>query len=883
MRALWIAAPLALTRYAAVLVAVLLAAALAAGAAASSPFVRAGVKSSSLRGEVRTMSPYAAGLSVISTQNDPHTDPARRAAAVRLGRSLPFAGPPVLTSRFYAGVQGASGNGLTVVVMARTNATAHVVPLSGSGAGAWVSIVAAKGAHLHAGGSIALMGFPGAGGIPPVAHLRVGRIYQALDTSLDPYWANLMQEIAPRNPDLAEPPTYVFVSEQTLVRLARALHIPAGDVDNRFEYPVSTTHLNYVGATHLLPTYASIRRELQRRGTQFAALGCGRIVPTPFGARPSCTVATSLDSALLIAANDVDALSATIWLLSACALGIALLVAAAAGVFLVRRRRDEAQLLFARGESAVAFATRTGVECLLPVVLGGAAGLGAAFVALRIAAPAGTLDSDTTWAGVLDAALACLVALMLIAVTAGAAFPRRSDAQHPLLRRLRRVPWEVIPLAGAGVVLGLLLSGGGLAHSASGGAHPRLPVFLLPALAAPGIAGLVARGVRRAVRRVPTRVPLLLFFASRRVAAARGLLIAVIVAAATSLAVFAYATTLSSSVSRGIAEKSYVANGSDVQAVVDPSERIYDPLPFPAVLVEIDSTNAYASAGQQVSIVAGDLEQIGRVIRWGPWGDDPRRLLPKLARATAPPGVLPAIASPGMPDVAAIVDQGVRVPIRIVARGPFPGTFGDRPGLLVSRAVLRRVAAAHRILDPAPLAGGVIWARGDPRRVESALLASNLGPAFFTTFAHIRADPSVAASKRGYGYLRTIGGGAVLLALLALLLYLQARQRDQVLAGALLRRMGRRRGADAAAVSLEAAAIVALAFVVGLGVAVVAARLVVPHVDPLPQYAPGAVLVAPWTELVAVGAGAAAVAALLAAGLVWLAGRADASEALRVA
>jgi hypothetical protein len=373
------------------------------------------------------------------------------------------------------------------------------------------------------------------------------------------------------------------------------------------------------------------------------------------------------------------------------------------------------------------------------------------------------------------------------------------------------------------------------------------------------------------------------FFAVRRLAAARGLLVAVTVAAATSLAVFAYAATLSSSVSRAIAEKAYVGNGSDVQGVVDPSNQIYDPLPFPATIVEVDTANAVISGGNPVDIVAGDPTEIARVIRWGPWSDDPRRLLPRLARATAAPGVLPAIASPNMPHVDAIYDQGVRIPIEVVGRAPFPGMSGNRPAVLVSRATLKKVAAHFHILDPAPMAGGLIWARGKPAFVEGVLSASTIRPAFLTTFELIRGDPSVRAGKRSYGYLRAIGLGAVVLALLALVLYLQARQRGQVIASALLRRMRMRTRADAAAVALETTAVVLLAFVVGVAVALAAAHVVAPHVDPLPKYAPGTAFVPPWVELALVGLASMIAAAVLAVGAVLLAGRSDASEALRVA
>ena len=62
-------------------------------------------------------------------------------------------------------------------------------------------------------------------------------------------------------------------------------------------------------------------------------------------------------------------------------------------LFLVRRRQDEAQLLFARGERAPTFASRIALESLLPVAVGGAAGFGIALLALRVAAPAGTQPS----------------------------------------------------------------------------------------------------------------------------------------------------------------------------------------------------------------------------------------------------------------------------------------------------------------------------------------------------------------------------------------------------------------------------------------------------------------------------------------------------------
>jgi hypothetical protein len=130
---------------------------------------------------------------------------------------------------------------------------------------------------------------------------------------------------------------------------------------------------------------------------------------------------------------------------------------------------------------------------------------------------------------------------------------------------------------------------------------------------------------------------------------------------------------------------------------------------------------------------------------------------------------------------------------------------------------------------------------------------------------------------------QAIGIAAAVLSLVALLLYLQARQRSQLIASALARRMGLGAVADAVAVALEAASIVLFATVAGGATAAVTARPIVDHVDALPLYAPAPVYVAPWTTLIAAAAAAVVVAACLGALATAIAARSDAAEALRVA
>jgi len=854
MRALWLAAPLALTRHAAIFVAVVLAVALAAAAAASTPFVRAGVKSSALRGQVQAMSPLAAGFEV-NTGGPLATDAKRRQAAVAFGRAHGFTEPPVLASRFYATIQS---DKFDVQVMARTGAVDHVKHLSGTDEnGVWVSSVVQQAAGLHVGDTLTLTVFQLALGRAPTVHLRIAGVYRALDADFqNPYWANWVQQISTRDPNDSPLPTFVLMPERTFVHVARALK--QQHVDNTFEYPVSATNITYVDAQHLAHTYDRLGREL---------------APKPTG--------SSLSAALLVADRQVGELSTTIGLLSAAALAIAALVAAAAGVFLVRRRSDEVQLLFARGEAPWLFALRTAVEALLPGLIGLGVGYGGAVAALTLFAPKGTLDHGTLVAGALHSLAAAAASVGLLALVARLSFPRLPHQTR--IGRLRAIPWELVPLAAAGALVGLLLSGSALAKDSHGNSHPRLVVFLLPAVAAAALAGLAARATRRLAHRRGSNTALPLFLVLRRVAAARGLLIAVAVSATTAFAVYGYAQTLSSSLQRSAAEKAYIGNGSDVQGVIDPTERIYDPFPFPATTAQVDTNEVTLRDGQGVVLVAGDPAALKKVLVWGNWGDDPRARLPKLARATAPAGVLPVIASPDFPNVKSIDDQGVSIPVRVVARAPIPGSIGGWPAVLADAKVFHAVAKFHHVADPGPEAGAVIWARGDPRVVEPALTRSNLRPSYLTTLSFIRDDQSVVAAARSYRYLRAIGIAAVVLALASLLLYLQARQRGQRLASALLRRMGVPAWSDVVTLALEASAIAAAACVVGELVAIGAARLVVPHIDPLPQYAPGTAIVFPWTTLLWVCLVAAAVAAAFGAVAVALARRGSVAEELRVA
>jgi hypothetical protein len=852
MGVLWLKAPFVLRHHSAVLGAVVLLSALVALAVASPPLVRAGVASESLQQRLRDFSPLAAGLEVNVAAAPTAEDASRRAAAVRFAASSRDLGRPVVASLFDASVAGGVAD---VVVLARTGALEHVhrERQARSGEGVWIADTTAQATHLEPGDVLPLteLGF----GRKPTLKLRVAGVYRAL-TAVDAgtaYWANWVQDIRSPNLDATPPPPFVLVSASTFERVAKKL---SPTTENRFEFPVDPSGITLTGAKRLLGRFDRLSAELHSPAG--VPLGCGP--------RSSCSTDSLLQSALTLTARDVAGVAPTISLLADCGLVITIALCVGAGVFLVRRRRDEADMLFVRGEAALAFAARVAVEAALPALVGGAVGFGTALLAASAVTPGGAISSDVVGSASWRAAAGAGGAILAVAVGAAAAFPRRERERS----RLGRVPWEVLPLAGAAVLLGVVLAGGGLVRDSTGLQHPRLAIFLVPVFAAVGVAGIALRALRGALRtRTSPRRPALLLVL-RRLGAARGLLVAVFVSTAAAAGTFAYAATLSASVSRSAAEKAYVANGSDVQGFVDPRFRVLKPFTFPVALVEVDQGNVTLPSGRSIDVIAGSGPALSRTLRG--WQTDPRPLLAKL-RGHA------AIGSPGFPPTDAIIDQRVRIPIHIVGRTVVPGASAGRPALLVPRALLERT----RLIEPAPGAIGLVWARGPSRSVERQLLSSDLQPSYLTTPGHILSDPSVAAAERSYRYVKVIAVAAAILSLVGLVLYLQARQSGQLIATALTRRMGLARSEDMIALALEAAAIVLSAAVVGCAVAAATARPIVQRLDALELYAPGPAFVVPWTVLVAGTAVGMLIAAVLGALAVAVAERSNVAEALRVA
>ncbi len=913
---LWQRAPFALTYHRSALLAVTVAGFLVALAASSAPFVTTASASSALKDNLSGLSPLATGLELQALAPPVTSVPAAlhaagvRQAAIRTLTGKLHLEQPVFTEQSDEPVSVSTSLGdQPVILMARTGALDHVKILSQtSGDGVWMSDLTAASAGVRPGGTIRLAYSAQGSEVARTVPVRVKGIYRALDRSApDASWANFLPEILPQGADPPPPARLVLMSPTDLYGLAKQLsssrtvrdngrvfHIGAGlTLGTAAELAVSPHGLTLERARLLDRQFAAFRRALPS-STLGRTLGCAgprRIeVSTGTTSGPRCPVSSSLSSAVALANQSASQISAGVTLLAGAGTAIALAVAGAAGVFLVRRRSAEVALLFASGENVLAFGGRTCLELLLPTAVGAAAGFAVALSLTGLFAPSGSIDNGTLGSALAHAGFAALAGLVLAAGAAAFLFVRQFDSGTRRGRWVRFVPWELPLLVVALWLLHQVETGGGLAGGGANAAgHPTLAVFLFPLLLVAAVAGLLTRALRLALRPRPGRgtdLPIAPFFALRRLSAARGLLTALLVVSAVAFGAYFYAEALAASLTHNVSEKAYVAYGGDVQGLASDSTSL--PRSFPYPLTRLDYANQSATIGgangAEADVMAVDPATLGSVIRWYPdWGTDPRSSFGKLA--TTSTGPLPAIVNTAFPTAArAIWIQEVRVPIRVVARvAAFPGMTGGVPLVVVSRDAIDAFAQKHHLYDPLGEAQSFLWAKGPPAPVAAALEAPPLRAYYVTTIDAFRKDPDVLLATRTFSYMRLIALAAGALVFVALLLYLQARQRSQAVASALAVRMGLRRSTEILSLALELAAIALVAAVVGGVVALLAASPITRHIDPLPTDSPPPSLVIPVGAIVASAIALVVVGVAAAAVTSRLSRRTNMSEALRVA
>ena len=289
------------------------------------------------------------------------------------------------------------------------------------------------------------------------------------------------------------------------------------------------------------------------------------------------------------------------------------------------------------------------------------------------------------------------------AVAAGAWVARGPSVEHRARRfRLRSIPWELPVLVAAAIVFVLIERGGGLVKNQAVGAHPRLIVLCFPLFVAGGVTGVALRIVRPLLR-LPRPRRDVVYLAVRRLAAARALLVLLTVTASVSFCALTFAEILGRSLDASSVEKAYVANGSDVQGLIDPEQPPPRSFPFPITKVEEGFGIAHLDDGSPVEILAVDPRTLAQVV--------PSSAARKLRDSKA---TLPAIVSEGASHARAIDTGGKRLPLHVVA------TVALVPGNGLRGPSCRRVASRARAPGPVRARQRERLPLGTWRREESA-------------------------------------------------------------------------------------------------------------------------------------------------------------------
>jgi len=699
----------------------------------------------------------------------------------------------------------------------------------GEGEGVWIADRIARALQVGAGDTLRL--YRGGEDV----EVRVAAVYADLAFEPpDPYWTPFAGVIYPVTIGIGRseepPPSMIVMSYDDFLRVQPVLDDRAEFV---WDFPLSGRP-SLDEARRLSAQLTEIGGTLSDETTELGS--------TLASANYRAPVTTWVEQA----ERTVTAILTPIETISLAGRGVALAVVIAAGVYVIRRRRVEFTLLHARGVSPGRLGARVGVESVLPLALGTAAGAAAA-VGLVSALGPGPFTRDAVREAAITAGIGAAVGVLALGVAA-AATVRGLDAPEGRLRGVvGRVPWEVVVLTLAAAALyETVIRGGEPLVDAQGAVTIDRLLLLFPLLVLAGGAGVAVRFLRRLLPRlrgIRARSPSV-YLSSRRLAGAPRAAGLLVTASALGLGMLAYAGLLTTSIRESADVKAHVAVGSDVAADLARATDEEPDLLVPSTSVRVVDEVGAAPGGTEMTLLAIRAETFGEAAFWDDgFGASLEDVLAGLAGEGAE---VPVVVTGDSGDPTSLSLPGGSLPVRVVRRmEAFPGMPSVRPAVVVNVARLE-AALDERGQTLASIGGRQeVWARGDRDEVLRALEANGNAWTFVRSVDEVRDTPAFQSLAWTFGFLEALGIGAGLIALVGLVLYLQTRQRAREISYALARRMGLSRGAHRRSVAIELAGMLVSAFVIGGVLALAAALLVYGKLDPLPSLPPDPVLRAP--------------------------------------
>ena len=703
--------------------------------------------------------------------------------------------------------------------------------------------------------------------------VRVGGVYRALYSQPESgYWSPWSEQIYRQCPDCPAPPQFILVGPEEAVRLTRDLRDPEErDVDYGWVAPIQNLSLNVDEARDVRAYAARVLGEVtdrrSRLGRLFACCGQAYGGAFFFGRRD-----TEFRSSMPLVLHEVDRRTATVEgplrLLLIAGLGVAAAVVAAAAAFAVAGRKTEAAFLHARGWGPLRFALKASIEATIPIAVGAAAGLGSASWLIATFGPAGPVAPSARTVSIAWAVAAGAAGLIVLGVTSGISFIRTFEV-HSLKRRLSWVPWEILAIVGALLVLRGLNEGGALIEDTRLAiSRPSALLLVFPVLFVAGFATLGARILVEVLRRTGSRASRrssVTYLTFHRLTGLPKLTVLLVGATALCLGIFLDSQTMVGSLRATVDAKAGVFVGSDVQVLIDSNAPEQHDFPLPITRATRLKYAGFMTPGDvPFDMVGIDPETIVGAAFWDDsFSDEPLEDL--VARLPSESGPLPVLLVQGGGDPTAIAIAQIETPIEVVGRASaFPGVSSDDPVLVVDAASLeRRIGAGGNPLER-PNAQTEFWIAGPTEEALASVGELKAFPLGTLTADEVKDVPFIAASIDTFSMLNILGLAAAVLVIGVLVVYLQARQRARTVSNVLSMRMGMRGAQARAALVLELAAILLTALALGASTGVIAGRLIAPLLDPLQTIPPAPLFELPvaaalWTlvgvAVVAVGGG----------------------------
>ncbi|WP_245617504.1 ABC transporter permease [Amycolatopsis taiwanensis] len=650
----------------------------------------------------------------------------------------------------------------------------------------------------------------------------VGGVYHALGTPPARWWCSQQNKATIYK--LANDPlhTVVFASDPQLftdtvqkLGLRESLHI------SFYLDPPRTPAEAQANLDRSRALVADIQADLANQGL-------GNVIAAAFPFERSTELAAQAQSNVLVSITPLAAISVLVGLG-----GIATV-----SLQWYQRRYALVRLLAARGASPWALAGLPVAELGLPIVGGGAIGIVLSRLLVPFYAPPGTIaaGAQAAAAGITVGVLA--LSLILLAAVVGMRAHR--DFQVGRLPRgarksrlLRLVPWE-LATAGAAFYGWSRLSNYG-ASSQQGIPLPQVdpaaltyPVFVV--LTAGLLAGRIVWLLLRASHRVRiwSRPPLQL--AIRRLASARAPVTGVLVVGVLAIGTLAAGTGITAGQRAALDTKSGAVVGSTTRVDVETTVGM-GTAALPDSL-RGNSTVVGQLTGTGPVVLVVDPATLARGAYLTGLRDQVDALIPQL-RAPVPGG-LPALRVGKNAVHTASMPGGLPNAVPIADLPWFPVLAGN-PGYVISRDAL----------TPAQLASVPRWSllsTASPEQVGQAMNDAGLTQINGASQAQALDALPFYVVEWTFSFVTVLGAALAVVAVLALLVAIEVRRRQNALSGALVLRMGMGMRNLFGSHLIELGALAGLATLAGVTCGVTVAALAVPGFDPVRWLQPGSAL-----------------------------------------